>query len=71
MRAGLAIQLMAQEPPQLIILDEPTNHLDLQAIEAIETILRAYQGGILAVSHDASFLEHIGIEKTISLSKKL
>ncbi|OGO91561.1 MAG: hypothetical protein A3F41_02485 [Coxiella sp. RIFCSPHIGHO2_12_FULL_44_14] len=67
-RAGLAVSLMSSPPPQLIILDEPTNHLDLEAIEAIEEALRLYQGPILAVSHDETFLENIGINRVIFLS---
>lgn len=67
MRAGLAISLSSKKPPQLIILDEPTNHLDLKSIEAIESILRDYQGAILAVSHDEIFLENIRITRTIEM----
>jgi len=67
MRAGLAISLLSKHPPQLIILDEPTNHLDLSAIEAIENMLKLYQGAILAVSHDKQFLANIGIIRTIEL----
>ena len=69
MRAGLAISLMSKHPPQLIILDEPTNHLDLSAIEAIENMLKLYQGAIFSVSHDEQFLKNIGIKKTISLEE--
>ncbi|MCX7124612.1 MAG: ATP-binding cassette domain-containing protein, partial [Gammaproteobacteria bacterium] len=68
-RAALAISLMSQHPPQLIILDEPTNHLDLRSIEAIENILLQYQGAILAVSHDELFLKNINIDRTIYLIK--
>ena len=70
MRAGLAVSLMSSPPPQLIILDEPTNHLDLDAIEAIENALKLYQGAILAVSHDETFLNNIAINQTIILNEK-
>ena len=68
-RAALAICLMSQHPPQLIILDEPTNHLDMRSIESIENILTQYQGAILAVSHDENFLKNIHIERQVSLIK--
>lgn len=68
MRAGLAITLMSACPPQLLILDEPTNHLDLESIEAIEEALVQYQGAILGVSHDESFLENINIQRSVDLS---
>ena len=66
-RSALAICLMSQHPPQLIILDEPTNHLDMRSIEAIENILVQYQGAVLAVSHDEQFLKNVNIERTVSL----
>ena len=68
-RSALAICLMSQHPPQLIILDEPTNHLDMRSIESIENILTQYQGAILAVSHDENFLKNIHIERQVSLIK--
>jgi len=67
LRAALACVLSAAAPPQLLILDEPTNHLDLASIEAVETALSAYDGALLVVSHDADFLEAIGVERTIRL----
>ncbi len=70
MRAGLAVSLMSSPPPQLIILDEPTNHLDLDATLAIENALKLYQGAILAVSHDETFLNNIAINQKIILHEK-
>ncbi len=49
---------------------QPTNHLDLDAIEAIENALKLYQGAILAVSHDESFLNNIAINQMIILNEK-
>jgi ATPase subunit of ABC transporter with duplicated ATPase domains len=65
LRAGLACVLGGPKPPSLLILDEPTNHLDLDSIEAVEAGLRAYDGALLVVSHDAAFLEAIGITRRI------
>lgn len=66
-RAGLAISLLAKIPPQLIILDEPTNHLDIRSIKAIENALSAYQGAMIAISHDPIFLGNINIQREIAL----
>ena len=66
-RAGLAINLMSSEPPQLIILDEPTNYLDLRSIDAIESILKSYQGAMLVVSHDEAFIKNIGITRSVRM----
>jgi ATPase subunit of ABC transporter with duplicated ATPase domains len=54
-------------PPPLLLLDEPTNHLDLESLGALEVALNAYDGALLIVSHDAAFLEAIGITRRISI----
>lgn len=43
--------------PSLLLLDEPTNHLDADAIEWLESFLRAYEGTIMIISHDRYFLD--------------
>jgi len=53
------IKLLANKP-NLLILDEPTNHLDLPSIEELENSLLEFQGGILYISHDKSFIDKIG-----------
>lgn len=67
LRAGLACTLGSSTPPMLLVLDEPTNHLDIESIEILEAGLRAYDGALIVVSHDTSFLSEIGITRTISL----
>ena len=67
LRAGLACTLGAQPVPGLLILDEPTNHLDLDAIAALESALAAYDGAVLAVSHDDAFVQALAPDRTICL----
>ncbi|WP_273419786.1 ABC-F family ATP-binding cassette domain-containing protein [Veillonella caviae] len=45
--------------PDFLFLDEPTNHLDMDMLEWLEGYLSSYPGGILIVSHDRYFLDHI------------
>ncbi|MFN2384353.1 MAG: ABC-F family ATP-binding cassette domain-containing protein [Gemmatimonadota bacterium] len=54
--ARLLFARLAVERPNVLVLDEPTNHLDLEAIEALVTGLKAYDGTILFVSHDRWFV---------------
>jgi len=42
-----------------LLLDEPTNFLDIEAMEALEELLRDYGGTILLVSHDRHFITRI------------
>ncbi|MEO7190141.1 MAG: ATP-binding cassette domain-containing protein [Vicinamibacterales bacterium] len=57
-RVMLARALVAQ--PDLLLLDEPTNHLDIDAIAWLEDFLAAYQGAVVFVTHDRSFLRRLG-----------
>ena len=67
LRAGLACVLGGATPPPLLILDEPTNHLDIESIEVVEAGLRAYDGALLVVSHDESFLGVLNITRHLNL----
>lgn len=67
LRAGLACVLGGPNPPLLLMLDEPTNHLDIDSIAAVEAGLAAYDGAMIIVSHDETFLAALGIERRIRL----
>jgi ATPase subunit of ABC transporter with duplicated ATPase domains len=71
LRAGLACALGGAAPPSFLLLDEPTNHLDVDSIETVEAGLRAYDGALLVVSHDETFLEAIGISRRLELPPRL
>lgn len=43
----------------VIMLDEPTNYLDILSIEALQDILREYEGTLIFVSHDKTFVNAI------------
>ena len=64
-RLGLARAMLGAA--ELLILDEPTNHLDIESLEAVEAGLRGFDGALLVVSHDAAFLDAIGVERRLTL----
>ena len=68
LRATLACVLFAEPAPQLLLLDEPTNNLDLVSVEQLESALAAYRGAFLVVSHDAAFVEAIGVDRYLRLA---
>jgi ATP-binding cassette, subfamily F, member 3 len=65
MRVMLAKLLL--EKPSLLMLDEPTNHLDLPSIEWVENYLRNYEGAVIVVSHDRTFIDNV-VTKTVEVS---
>ena len=56
-RVALARALVTE--PEFLLLDEPTNHLDVLAIEWLEKQLQEFNGAILLVTHDRTFLQNI------------
>jgi ATPase subunit of ABC transporter with duplicated ATPase domains len=55
-RSRLVLALMLFDPPNFLVLDEPTNHLDLVTKQMLVETLRGFEGAMLFVSHDRTFL---------------
>lgn len=73
MRLNLAQALLC--PSDLLLLDEPTNHLDLDAVIWLEKWLVRYEGTLMLISHDKSFLDNtvneiISVEQQTLISYK-
>jgi len=51
-KSRIAFCICVWNNPHVLILDEPTNHLDLDAVTALVEAIKAFQGGVLVVSHD-------------------
>lgn len=66
-RAALGCILGGHAAPPFLVLDEPTNHLDLPSLDVVERALAEYDGALLVVSHDADFLEAVGVERYVDL----
>lgn len=62
-RVKVALAKIFVSDVNTLILDEPTNFLDLEAVEALEQLLKEYEGTIIFVSHDRQFVNQIATRK--------
>jgi ATPase subunit of ABC transporter with duplicated ATPase domains len=59
-KSRLAMARMLYDPPNFLVLDEPTNHLDLATKEMLVDALKQFEGTMIFVSHDRTFLRGLG-----------
>lgn len=55
----------------VLVLDEPTNFLDVFCIEALEKFIKGYDGTVLLVSHDRTFIERVADDIYVIEDQKL
>lgn len=58
-RVKVALTKLFLSDINTLVLDEPTNFLDMEAVEALESLLKEYEGSVIFVSHDRRFTENI------------
>ena len=58
-RNRVLLAKLFSKPANVIVLDEPTNDLDAETLELLEAKLVDYQGTVLVVSHDRTFLNNV------------
>ena len=61
-RGRLALAKLALQDTNLLLLDEPTNHLDIPSQEILQSVLDAYQGTILLVTHDRYLVDALATQ---------
>jgi ATPase subunit of ABC transporter with duplicated ATPase domains len=67
-KARLSLAQIAAKTPKLLILDEITNNLDLETKEHVVQVLKAYPGAMIIISHEADFLNEIGVNAYFKIS---
>ena len=58
-RSRVVLARIAALNVNVLVLDEPTNHLDIWACESLEDALSLYEGTVIVVSHDRTFLNRV------------
>lgn len=67
MRARLLFAVFVVLGVNVLLLDEPTNHLDMEAVVALQEMLKTYTGIVLLVSHNRWFLKRVKIDTYYSV----
>jgi ATP-binding cassette subfamily F protein uup len=58
-RNRLMLARLFARPANVLVLDEPTNDLDIETLELLEELIGDFDGTVLLVSHDRTFLDNI------------
>ncbi len=58
-RNRILLAKLFAKPANVIVMDEPTNDLDAETLELLEDRLVAFEGTVLLVSHDRTFLNNV------------
>lgn len=70
-RVKTVLSACSWQRPHLIVLDEPTNYLDRDSLGALSNALKAFEGGVVVISHNAEFTESITSEVWAVLDGKM
>ncbi|MBL8100277.1 MAG: ABC-F family ATP-binding cassette domain-containing protein [Anaerolineales bacterium] len=70
-RSRLQLAILIAQGCTFLVLDEPINHLDIPSRERFEEALENFQGTILAVVHDRSFIERFASDVWLAKDGKI
>jgi len=65
MKVKVVLAAAMWQNPHVLILDEPTNYLYREGLGALILAIKDYKGGVLIISHNKEFCDHVATEKWI------
>merc|ERR1711865_109769 len=65
MKVKVVLAAAMWQNPHILILDEPTNYLDRDGLGALVSAIKAFEGGVLIISHNKEFCDGVATEKWI------
>lgn len=66
-RSRVALAKLSVSGANMLFLDEPTNHLDPETQNLIAEVFKTFNGTMIVVSHNPEFVDHLGVERTLTL----
>ncbi|KAI9882945.1 MAG: translation elongation factor EF-3 [Watsoniomyces obsoletus] len=70
-RVKVVLAACSWQRPHLIVLDEPTNYLDRDSLGALSKALKAFEGGVIIITHSAEFTKDLTEEVWAVLDGKM
>ncbi|KAG8526533.1 translational elongation factor EF-1 alpha [Bacidia gigantensis] len=58
-RVKVVLAACSWQRPHLIVLDEPTNYLDRDSLGALSKALKAFEGGVIIITHSSEFTQNL------------
>ncbi|GAA5887003.1 hypothetical protein JCM6882_009412 [Rhodosporidiobolus microsporus] len=70
-KSRVSFACLSMQKPHILLLDEPTNHLDIEGLDALMDALKKWNGGVIAISHDSTFINTVCNELWVCADKKV
>lgn len=70
-KSRVAFAQLSLMRPHVLLLDEPTNHLDLEGLDALMDAINRWNGGVIAISHDQTFVNRVMTELWVANNKTI